>query len=371
MKTRAAVLFNAPGSYETVELDLEGPRTGEITVKMVASGLCHSDDHFATGDIPAGTYPMCGGHEGSGVVVEVGPSTPGWAEGDHVVLGFIPSCGRCRWCADGKQNLCDLGANMLVGSRFEDTASFRMALDGQPVGQMCGISTFSEYTTVSVNSVVKVDKDIPLAPLCLLGCCVGTGWGAAVHTANLGPNDTVIVMGVGGIGASALQGAALAGARNIIAVDPVAFKRGEATDFGATHVCADINEASEIARSFTGGQGADAVIVTVGVTTGEHIGQAIAAVRKDGTVVSVGVGPATTLQVPINLLELTMSQKRLVGALYGQRGPFATIPKLAALYAAGSLKLDEMITTTYTLDQVAEGYKDMHAGHNIRGVVEF
>lgn len=371
MRTRGAILRKAPGTFETAELELEGPRSGELTVKMTASGLCHSDDHIATGDIPVGRYPLCGGHEGSGVVVEVGVDTPGFAVGDHVVFSFIPACGRCRWCAEGRQNICDLGANMLTGSRFEDPTSFRMSLDGESIGQMCGISTFSEFTTVSINSAVKVAEDVPLDKLSLLGCGVGTGWGSAVYAAEVGPRDTVIVMGIGGIGMSAVQGAAHAGARDIIAVDPLAFKREKAGQFGATHVAATMEEATELARSLTNGQGADSAIVTVGVTTGEHIGQALGAIRKAGVVVATGAGPAAVSEVPINLLDLTMTEKRLVGALYGQSSPFATIPKLVDLYTAGQLKLDEMVTKTYTLDEVAQGFEDMHAGRVIRGMLLF
>ncbi|MBW0101017.1 NDMA-dependent alcohol dehydrogenase [Pseudonocardia sp. KRD-291] len=371
MKTHASILRNAPGSFEPVDLDLEGPRTGELTVKLVASGLCHSDDHMATGDIPYGIYPLCGGHEGAGVVTEVGSHTPGWEVGDHVVFTFVPACGRCRWCAEGKQNICDLGATMLNGARFDDPTSFRMSLDGAPVGQMSGISTFSEFTTVSVNSAVKVPKDVPLKPLCLLGCGVGTGWGSAVNAADVRPGQTVIVMGVGGIGTSAVQGAAHAGATTVIAVDPVPFKRESAMEFGATHAAANMAEALDMTRHVTNGQGPDAVIVTVGVTTAEHVGQALAAVRKSGVVVATGAGPAGVSDVPINLLELTMSQKRLVGALFGQTSPFTSIPWLTQMYAAGRLKLNEMITKTYTLDQVAQGYRDMHAGTIIRGIVDF
>jgi S-(hydroxymethyl)glutathione dehydrogenase/alcohol dehydrogenase len=314
---------------------------------------------------------LCGGHEGSGVVVEVGANTPGWAAGDHVVFAFIPACGRCRWCAEGKQNLCNLGATIRLGSRFEDPTSFRMSLDGEPVAQMCGISTFSELTTVSVNSAVKVAKDVPLDKLSLLGCGVGTGWGSAVNAAQVGPRDTVIVMGIGGIGMSAVQGAAHAGARDVIAVDPVSFKLEQATLFGATHVAANMTEATDLARSLTDGQGADAAIVTVGVTTADHISQAFSAIRKDGVVVVTGAGPAGVSKLSINLSELTMAQKRVVGALYGQSSPFSMIPKLVDLYTAGRLKLDEMVTRTYTLDEVAQGYEDMHAGRLVRGMVMF
>jgi len=230
MKTRASILRSVPGKYETAEVELEEPQSGEVLVKMVASGLCHSDDHAATGDFPVGILPMCGGHEGAGIIEQVGPGVSGFAVGDHVVFSFLPACGRCRYCARGQQNLCDLGAAILIGSRPENFDSFRMSLDGKPVGQLAGISTFAEYTTVDVRSCVKVPEDIPLDKACLTGCGVGTGWGSAVHQAGIFPGDTVIVMGIGGIGINAVQGAAHCGARNVIAVDPVPFKREKAED---------------------------------------------------------------------------------------------------------------------------------------------
>ena len=290
MKTRGAVIKQAPGTYEVVDLEVDDPRQNELQVTMTASGLCHSDDHVATGDIPVGVYPFCGGHEGAGVVTAVGPNTVGFAEGDHVVFSFLPACGRCTWCARGMSNLCDLGAGLLAGSRWDDPSSYRLSMDGQPVGQMCGISTFSEITTVAVDSAIKLPEDVPLEKACLLGCGVGTGWGSAVNSAEVSPGDTVVVMGIGGIGINAVQGAAHAGASHVIAVDPVAFKRQKAEEFGATHAVETMEEATEIAQSFTNGQGADSAIITVGVTKGEHLGQAMASIRKAGTVVVTGLG---------------------------------------------------------------------------------
>ena len=369
--TRGAVLRQAPGKYEVVELELDDPRQGEVTVKLAASGLCHSDDHAATGDIPVGIYPFCGGHEGAGVVTAVGPNTPGYAVGDHIVFSFLPACGKCEFCAQGLQNLCDLGASLLTGARANDPTSFRLSLDGAPVGQQCGISTFSEYTTASVDSVVKIDKDIPLDLACLLSCGVPTGWGSAVNSAGVRPGHTVIVLGIGGIGANALQGAAHAGASTIIAVDPVPFKREQAKLFGATHTYATIEEAADYARSITNGQGADSAIVTVGVTTGEHVAQAMAAIRKAGTVVVTGLGDITATGAPIPLGELTLYQKRIQGSLFGEANPAHDIPNLVRLYQRGILKLDELVTTRYSLDQIAQAYEDMHAGKNIRGVIIF
>lgn len=371
MQTRGAIIRQTPGTYEVADLELSRPRQNELLVKMVASGLCHSDDHLAKGDLPMGVYPFCGGHEGGGIVVEVGPHTDDWQEGDHVVFSFLAGCGRCRWCATGMQNLCDRGASVLVGSRPDDPASFRMQLDGAPVAQNSGLSTFSEYTTVHVTSAVKVDKSLPLDKLCLLGCGVGTGWGAAVHSAEVYPGQTVVVMGVGGIGINAVQGASHAGAAHIIAVDPVALKRDTALALGATHAVATIQEATDLARSFTNGQGADSAIVTTGVTTGEHVAQAFAAIRKAGTCVVTGLGSATAMGLPINLVELVLYQKRIQGSLFGASSPSAGIPWMIDLYTSGKLKLDELVTNTYTLDNVAQGFDDMHAGKNIRGVVLF
>jgi NDMA-dependent alcohol dehydrogenase len=367
MKTKAAILRQAPGKWETVSLDVEEPRHGELLVKMVASGLCHSDDHICTGDIPVATYPFVGGHEGAGVVEKVGPNTQGWEVGDHVVMSFLPGCGRCRWCASGMQNLCDLGATLLVGSRADGT--FRMSLDGQPVGQMCGISTFAEHSLVDVASCVKVPKDLPLEKACLVGCGVGTGWGSAVNSAKVYPGQTVIVMGIGGIGINAVQGAAHAGATNVIAVDPVAFKREKAQELGATHSFATMEEATAFAQSVTNGQGADSAIVTVGVTTGEHVAQAFSSIRKAGTVVVTGLGNLMEVGIPVSIGELTLFQKRIQGSLFGESSPSRDILWLLELYRAGKLKLDELVTQTYTLDTINQGYADMHSGKNLRGVL--
>lgn len=374
MQTRGAIVRQAPGKYEVVDLEVDDPRPGEVQVKLVASGLCHSDDHIATGDIPVGVYPFAGGHEGAGIVTAAPPNHKGIKEGDHVVFSFLPSCGHCRWCASGQQNLCDLGAGLLAGSRWEDTSSFRLKLAGTdtPVGQMCGISTFVETTTVSADSVVKVDSDLPLDKICLLGCNVGTGWGAAVNSAQVQPGHTVIVMGIGGVGINAIQGAAHAGAANIIAVDPIALKRENATQLGATHGVETMEEATELAKQFTNGQGADSAIITVGVIKPEYVGQAMASIRKAGTVVVTALGNiADTTPLPVSLADVTLFQKRIQGSLFGESNPNWDILRQVELYRAGVLKLDEVITTTYSLDQVAEGYEAMHAGTNQKGVIVY
>jgi S-(hydroxymethyl)glutathione dehydrogenase/alcohol dehydrogenase len=216
-----------------------------------------------------------------------------------------------------------------------------------------------------------VPKDAPLETLCLLGCGVGTGWGSAVNSAEVQVGDTVIVMGIGGIGINAVQGASHAGASHVIAVDPVPFKRELAEKIGATESFEDINEAAEFARSVTNGQGADSAIVTVGVTTAEHVAQAFATIRKAGICVVTGIGNFAETAPMISLMDLTLSQKRLQGSLYGGCNPSRDIPRQLELYLNGKLKLDELITARYTLDEVAQGYRDMKDGKNIRGIITF
>lgn len=372
METRGAVVREAPGQYEVINLHLDDPRADEIQVAMAASGLCHTDDHVATGDLPVGTYPMAGGHEGAGVVTKAGPNRKGIKEGDHVVFSFVPSCGYCRWCASGMQNLCDLSSDVLSGSRWGEPDSYRLhTLEGEPVGQMCGLSTFAAATTVSVDSAVKIDSDIPLDLACLIGCSVGTGWGSAVNAADVKPGQTTIVMGVGGIGINAVQGASHAGASNIIAVDPVQLKRDTALSLGATHAVMGIDEGAELARQLTNGQGADSVIVTIGVTKPKHVAEAFAAIRKAGTCVVTGIGDLTEVGLPIAISELTLYQKRLQGAVFGASNPNWDIRRQVQLYQDGALKLDELITRRYSLDEIRQGYQDMHDGRLVRGVITY
>ena len=368
MKSRGAVLREVPGKWEVVDIEWDEPQQGELLIKMVASGMCHSDDHASTGDIPV-EVPYIGGHEGAGVVEQVGPNTPGWEVGDHVVMSFLPGCGRCRWCASGQQNLCDLGAFILAGTRTD--GSFRGKVDGAGAGQMCGISTFCEHTLIDATSAVKVSDDIPLDKACLVGCGVGTGWGSAVNSAEVKPGQTVIVMGCGGIGMNAVQGAAHAGATNVIAVDPVSFKTEIAQTMGATHACSNMQEAMELAQSMTNGQGADSSIVTVGVLENHHVAEAFAATRKAGTVVVTGLGSAVDSKVEVPAFELTLFQKRIQGSLFGESSPSKDIPWMLDMYQAGKLKLDELVTNTYTLDDINQGYEDMHAGKNVRGVIVY
>jgi NDMA-dependent alcohol dehydrogenase len=368
LKTRAALLRGVGHKWEVETIDLDEPKQGEVLVRMMASGLCHSDDHSVTGDVPHGYHPFCGGHEGAGIVEAVGPGVGLVSVGQHVVTSFIASCGRCRWCATGHQNLCDNGATMLSGAQVDGT--FRMHLDGNDVGQFGGISTWSQWSVLSERSCVPIPDDLGWNVASLLGCGVPTGWGSAVQGAQVTAGDIVVVMGVGGVGMNAVQGAWAAGAERVVAVDPVAFKRESALKFGATDALADMAEATDLVRSLTNGQGADSAVVTVGVLRAEHVAQAVSAIRKAGTVVITSISPLGPMDLKLDFFEIAMYQKRIQGVLYGMGSPAREIPRLIDYYRNGRLKLDELITRTYGLDDINTGYEDMHGGRNIRGVVE-
>jgi S-(hydroxymethyl)glutathione dehydrogenase/alcohol dehydrogenase len=368
MKTRAAILRGTGQDFEVTELDLDGPKTGEVLIRYVAAGLCHSDEHLRHGDIVP-RFPLVGGHEGAGVIEEVGPGVTRLAPGDHVICSFLPVCGHCRWCSTGKSNLCDMGATILDGVLPDGT--YRFHKDGEDLGGMCMLGTFSEYSVISENSAVKVDPDLPLDKVVLIGCGVPTGFGSAVHAAATEPGDTIAIYGIGGIGINAVQGAALAGARNVIAIDPIALKRETAEKLGATHSAATAEEAQQLITELTRGVGADKAIVTVGVVDSEVVTNAFNAIRKGGTVVVTGLADPSKTTIEISGAILTLFEKRIQGSLFGSGDPFHDIPRMVELYQSGDLKLDELITTTYTLDQVNQGYEDLIAGKNIRGVIKY
>jgi NDMA-dependent alcohol dehydrogenase len=367
MKTNAAIMRGIGNDWEIIELELDPPKNGEVLVRFVASGLCHSDEHIRTGDLTP-RYPMVGGHEGAGVVEDVGPGVSRLKAGDHIICSFLPVCGHCRWCSTGKSNLCDLGATILDGGLLDGTYRFHTP-DGEDVGAMCMLGTFSQYAVVSEFSCVKVDDDLPLDKVALIGCGVPTGWGSAVHAAQVEPGDTIVIYGIGGIGINAVQGAALAGARNVVAVDPVAKKREVAEQLGATHSAATAGEAALLINELTRGVMADKAIVTVGRVTSEVVTDAFNTIRKAGTVVVTGLADLVSNTIELNSSMLTLMEKRIQGSLFGSGDPFHDIPLMVQLYRAGDLKLDELITQTYSLDQINQGYQDMLDGKNIRGVI--
>jgi len=366
MRTRAAVVDEGTKEFEIRELEVDEPRTGEVHVRFVASGLCHSDLHLVDGDLKP-RYPMVAGHEGAGIVEAVGPGVTKVAAGDHVVCSFVPSCGSCRYCATGRSSVCDLAANSVIGL-FPDGRS-RFHGDGRDYGGFCMLGTFSERATVLQHSVVKVDDWLPLETAVLVGCGVPTGWGTAVYAGDVRAGDTVVIYGIGGIGINAVQGAAHAGAKNVVVVDPLEFKRSTALSFGATHAYADAAAAQAAVVEMTRGQGADKALVTVGIVDEDVVSAAFDVIGKGGVVVVTGLANPAKLTVHVSGAVLTLFEKTIKGSLFGSGNPQRDIIKMLDLYQAGTLKLDELVTSRYTLDQVNQGYADLVAGKNIRGVL--
>jgi NDMA-dependent alcohol dehydrogenase len=369
VKTQAAVLWEYGRDWQVEELELDDPRAGEVMVRLAASGLCHTDEHVRIGDVPMQKLPTIGGHEGAGVVEKVGPDVTSVQEGDHVVLSFVPACGRCWCCASGHQNLCDEGAGLSIGLQRDGTERHRVRGEGARL--MCMLGTFSPYTVVRETSVVKIKEDLPLDKAALVGCGVTTGWGTAVYGAEVTAGETVVVLGIGGVGANAVQGARMAGATQILAVDPSAFNREQAKRFGATHTFASAEEAREALPDLTRGRMANAALVTVDVVTGDVVGEAISLVGKLGRVALTSLGRSTDNQVTMSMFELSAFQKRLIGCLFGNANPRYDIPRLLDLYRQGELLLDELVTRTYPLDQVNQGFEDMRTHRNVRGMIRF
>jgi NDMA-dependent alcohol dehydrogenase len=366
VKTKAAVVYEVGKPIEIEELDLDGPKDGEVLIRYTHAGLCHSDVHIAHGDLEA-RLPMVLGHEGAGVVEEVGPGVTRVKAGDNVVCSFIPNCGTCRYCSTGRQSICDMGATILEGylpgPRFPNTGP------RGDYGAMCMLGTFSQWGVIHQNSAVKVDDDLPLDKAVLVGCGVPTGWGSAVNTAAVKAGDTVVVIGVGGIGINAVQGARYAGAKNVIAIDPLENKREKAMELGATHAFGTADEAMAAITDMTRGQMADSAILTVGLMSADVVSAGFNAVGKGGTVVVTGLNKIEEATIQLSGSILTLFRKQIKGSLFGDCNPTTDIPKILGLYQAGDLKLDEIITRTYTLEQVNEGYDDLLNGKNVRGVM--
>jgi NDMA-dependent alcohol dehydrogenase len=366
VKVKAAVLWETGQPWSVEEIELDPPQQNEVLVRIGAAGLCHSDDHVRVGDGIA-LLPTIGGHEGAGVIEKLGPGVSGLEVGDHIVFSFIPACGRCHWCSIGRQNLCDYGMFLMQGGMI--SGGYRAHARGKDIGTLSLLGTFSEYAVVHETSIVKIDKDIAFDKACLLGCGVPTGWGSSVYIGKVRPGETVVVAGIGGIGANALQGARVAGAQTIVAVDPVEFKREQAKIFGATHMAASLEEAFPIVQEVTNGVMADVGVCTIGIVEGPMIQPFMDLVSKGGRAVLTGMARNTDDSPKLGMQLFSLFEKSLLGTVYGGCNPRADIPGLAAQYRAGKLQLDELVTRTYTLDQINEGYADMLAGKNIRGVI--
>lgn len=369
MKTKGALLWELNSPFRVDEIEIGDPVDDEVQLRVHAAGMCHSDYHLTTGATPI-ALPALGGHEGAGVITKVGKNVTGLAEGDHVILAFIPACGQCQPCLRGFRSLCDRGALLLGGKAIADGTS-RIHAGGTEVSPMNLLGTFAPYMTVHKDSVVKIDHDVPFETAAIMGCAVPTGFGSATNVAEVLPGETVVIIGVGGIGLSALQGAVIAGARNVVAIDPVPFKREQAVKFGATHVFSSMAEAINPVLELTHGFMAEKTIIAVGEMRGEYIEVAMTLTAKTGTCVVTGMGSMFEADVKLNLFLFTMLQKTLKGNIFGGGSSHVETPRLVGLYKSGLLNIDEMVTNTYRLEDINQGYQDMLDGKNIRGVITF
>ena len=348
------------------EIEVESPRRGEVMIRLAACGVCHSDYSVTTGTIPF-PPPVVLGHEGAGIVIEVGEGVTEIAVGDAVVSSFVSMCGKCRYCQTGRPQLCDQAAK--AAYTLPDGTVRTKDRQGKPLNIFSGCGVMAEVATLHVDNTVKIAKDIPLDRAALVSCGVMTGVGAVVNTARVAPGSVTVVFGCGGVGLNAIQGCVIAGAAMIVAVDMSDAKLEMARQFGATHVLNAKTEENVVKaiRKMTGG-GADYAFECVGY--GEIAAQAYGCLRKGGTAVVVGVASqkdTTTLRTA----SLTFEEKTLTGSYFGSARPREDFPRLLALYRAKRLKLDELITRSYTIDEAPQAFANLAAGRNARGVIVF
>jgi len=363
---RAAVLPAAGMALQVEELTISPPRQGEVLVRLAAAGLCGTDMHAIDGELPL-PLPCVLGHEGAGVVERVGPGVTELAPGDHVVLLWRASCGRCLYCSLGRPALCDLGLRIRQTGRMPDGQTRFHRADGQEIHHFLGASTFAQYTVLPEAATVKIRPDVPLELAALIGCGVLTGVGAVVYAAAVPAGSSVAVFGTGGVGLNVVQGAALVGAERIIAVDTRQNKLEMARTFGATHLVNATREDPVAAvRALTQGRGADYAFEAIGLPA--TIAQALDCVRKAGTAVVVGLAAAGAL-VSIDPVALMQQEKTLRGSLYGSSRPRVDMPRLLDLYVAGKLKLDQLITRRYPLNEINDAVAAMRAGEVARAVI--
>ena len=363
---KAAVLHAPETDFVIEEVRLEAPRAGEVLVTLAASGVCHSDWHVVTG-ATVHPLPVVLGHEGAGIVEAVGAGVTHVQPGDHVILNWAPDCGRCFYCLRGQPNLCETFVGPLwAGTMLDGTT--RLRLGEAPLYHFSGLSTFAEQTVVPQQTCIPIRKDVPLKVAALVGCAVTTGVGAAMNTARVRPGDSVVVVGCGGVGLNILQGAALCGAETIIAVDRTAAKMDLARLFGATHTVLAGDHVGEAVRDLTAGRGADFVFEAIGVPAVQEM--ALEMVRPGGTLVLVGIAPmGTATNFPGALL--ARQEKRVVGSYYGSAHPRRDFGVILDLYVAGKLKLDELISHEYALEEINAAYAAMLTGEVARGLIVF
>jgi S-(hydroxymethyl)glutathione dehydrogenase/alcohol dehydrogenase len=366
MKVKAAVMHGVHQPVTVEELELLPPRRNEALVRIAAAGVCRSDLHVIHGVIEK-PFPIVPGHEGAGVVVEVGEGTTLVKPGDHVILSWVPDCGRCFYCVTGRPNLCDNRAPYAAGTLADGTARF--VREGKPVWHFAGVSCMAEYVVVPETGAIPIRKDVPLDRMALVGCGVMTGVGAVINTARAEPGCSIAVFGVGGVGLNVLQGATLANASTIIAVDVVPGKLETARRFGATHVV-NSRESDPVAaiRDLTGGVGVDYAIEAIGRP--ETVRQAFLSVRKGGKAIAIGIG-APDAEIPIPAQWLIYGERTLCGCFYGSARVRLEFERMIRLYQDGKLRLDELITRYYPLEEINEAFRAMEAGEVTRSVLTF
>ncbi|MDA1297839.1 MAG: Zn-dependent alcohol dehydrogenase [Chloroflexi bacterium] len=361
MRTLSAIFYAPKQPISVEEVELEGPKTGEVLVRVAATGACHSDYHAVDGHTKAATVPLVMGHEASGIVEEVGQGVTAFAPGDHVVFAIRPMCGKCKYCSSGRWNLCN-GIKAERGYMVDGTTRFKK-LDGTTLYH--GLATFSQHTVVPEWNLVKVRDDVPIERLASIGCAVVTGVGAVVNTAKVKEGSTVAVWGCGGVGLNVIQGAAIAGASKIIAIDVAESKFPFARQFGATDtVDASKNDPVKAVIDLTDG-GADYTFEVIGKQP--TLRQAFDATCAGGTACMVGVPPAGgEVSVPMGPLFM---DRRLIGSSAGTGSPRVDFPWFIELYRQGRLKLDELQSRFRPLEEINEAFEDMLSGEVARTIV--
>lgn len=358
-----AVVVHALQDVRVEDVRLDPPKAGEVKIKMSAVGVCHSDLSVINGTIPQ-PMPLVLGHEGAGVVEAVGDGVTTTKPGDHVVMSFVPNCGRCYHCLRGEAFLCKA---MPRGGMMADGTS-RVHLGDKPLAVFCALGNMAEYVVCPAMSVVPIAHDVPLRVASLIGCGVTTGVGAALNTARVRPGASVAVFGCGGVGLATVQGARIAGASRIIAVDLSEEKLELARRFGATHAVRAGAEATKEILKLTDGIGVDYAFEVIGI--GAVVQQALDATRRGGMAVAVGVGKFTD-EIKLNALVFPLSNKCLSGCMFGGANPQVDFPKLLDLYRAKKLDLEGMVTRTYRIEEAAQAFADLEKGVNARGVIVF